>query len=113
MTLLFSNDAAYEYMQVNRHWHSASERYAGGDALATAINRGWRVGTTVYHEQHFHAGARAVSVYHFALELDGVEMTMPVLSNPYVRRVMRRLKADVVPFEQRVSARERQTSRRS
>ena len=31
-----------QYLDVTKHWDPDSENYAGGDALVTALSRGWR-----------------------------------------------------------------------
>jgi hypothetical protein len=40
-------------------------------------------------------------VYHFDLRNDGETLHMPVIANPYVRRVVREEQFKVVPIEQR------------
>ncbi len=77
-----------QYPNINRHWSPRSEEFAGGDSLLTAIMRGWEVGDTVIKEEHWHAGVRLVSVYRFKLRRGEREITMPVLENPYVTRML-------------------------
>jgi hypothetical protein len=78
----------YEYWRIVRHWHAASEKYAGGDCLLTAINNGWNIIPPVLAEAHWRAGSRCVMVYHFTLERRGETMTMPVITNPFVERLI-------------------------
>lgn len=100
----YSNNSNASYMQVTRHWSPISEKYAGADALVTALTKGWKSADTVFCEEYWHAGARLVSIYHFELTRKGETMTMPVLSNPYLRRVLERLSCEVLPVEERETA---------
>ena len=57
-----------QYLDVTHHWSPRSEAFAGGDALLTALQRGWEVANTVEEEEkYWHADVRAVSVYRFTL----------------------------------------------
>ncbi len=77
-----------QYLDVSRHWATESESYAGGDSLITALQRGWEISNQVVQEQYWHAGVRCTSIYHFQLRRDGEMMTMPVLENPYITRLL-------------------------
>jgi len=77
-----------QYLDVTHHWSPRSQKFAGGDALLTALQRGWEVANAVEEEKYWHGDARAVSVYHFTLRRDGVEIAMPVIENPYVTRML-------------------------
>ncbi|MDQ7025334.1 MAG: hypothetical protein Q9P01_00070 [Anaerolineae bacterium] len=68
-----------------QHWHPSSERYAGGDHLMTAIDKGWKVEKCVL-VRHWYAGMRSVVVYEFNLKRDSNTMMMPVIDNPYIGR---------------------------
>lgn len=75
-----------QYLDVqNQHWHAGSERYAGGDQLVTALDRGWTVARCA-EAKHYYAGMRFVRIFNFKLHKEGQEMTMPVVDNPYVVR---------------------------
>jgi hypothetical protein len=78
-----------DYMDVAQHWHAKSEPYAGGDALVTMLAQGWQMQRDVYVENREFAGMRSVSVYHITLERDGQRMTVPVVRNPYINRIIR------------------------
>lgn len=101
MVTFDSLNAHFEYMDVNRHWHPRSEKYTGGDALITRLNQGWQIRDEVYEEEYWHAGARLVVVYYFELEFQGEVESMPVLSNPYVRRILKELPLTVLPITER------------
>jgi hypothetical protein len=103
---MFQYDAiAIEDINIYRHWHPASEAYAGGDSLATALYLGWTMVEIVYREEHWRAG-RCSMVFHVTLERDGETMVMPVISNPYVRRFLNESPVQIVPFEQREQVRQ-------
>jgi hypothetical protein len=81
-----------------RHWHAQSEKYAGGDSLATALYLGWTLGEAVQLEERWYAGTRRVAVYYFDLTRGEDHMTMPVIGNPYVDQLIAQSKLNVVPF---------------
>ncbi len=87
-----------QYLDVNRHWSPRSEQFAGGDNLITAIMRGWEVSETVYKEDLWHAGVRQAALYHFHLTRDEREITMPVVENPYVTRMLYTSPFEVLPL---------------
>jgi hypothetical protein len=78
----------YAYRWITRHWHAASERFAGGDSLMTALNGGWQIVPPVVAETHWRAGTRCVMVYTFELKRGAETMTMPVITNPFVERLI-------------------------
>lgn len=88
-----------EYMDVTQHWSDTSEEYAGADSLLTMIYQGWQMKKKVQREERQFAGMRSVYVYHITLEKDGQTMTMPVLHNPYVSRMIMRHNIEVVPLQ--------------
>ena len=78
----------YAYRRIVRHWHAQSEHYAGGDCLLSALNDGWQMDVRVIAEAHWRAGTRCVMVYHFELMRGDETMTMPVITNPFVERLI-------------------------
>ncbi len=89
----------YSYMDKIRHWHSESERYTGGDALYTAIENGWTMGEVVGYEDYERAGMEGViAVYYFELVRGSERLTMPVLNNPFIRRLIKESGVKPVPM---------------
>jgi hypothetical protein len=86
----------YGYSHLVRHWHAGSEKYAGGDALFTALDNGWNVEETVVYEEHWNSGAQCVVVYQFRLRKGAESMVMPVITNPFVRRMIANIDAKLV-----------------
>ena len=109
MTTVYS-DPGYDYMEMQRHWHPGSEKYTGADALVTAFVNGWRPETTVYYEEFWHAGSRLVTVYYVELARDDEQVTMPIITNPYMHRILRNMTAELHPVEDREMIRRRQHS---
>ncbi|GEM_PF-618696 len=72
---------------INQHWHMRSGTYAGGDHLLTALTEGWEIEKCV-QINHVYAGNRAVTIYEFTLNCKGDAMVMPVITNPYVERLL-------------------------
>ncbi len=93
-----SSDFHVDYSEVYRHWDPRSERFAGADALMTAISAGWTLLEPIFEQEFWHSGERCISVYHATLERDGERMNMPVLANPFLRRGLRNRPLDVRPY---------------
>jgi hypothetical protein len=89
-----------QYPDFSRHWCDTSEQYAGGDALLTAMQNEWIAEKTCYEEHHWHAGTRLVTIYHFELHNGDETLHMPVITNPYVRRILREENFNVVEMNE-------------
>jgi hypothetical protein len=89
------------YPDVCKHWSPVSERFAGGDALLTKLRDGWDIDGAIYAEEFWHAGTRPVMVYHFQLSKGKETMQVPVVSTPYVRRLLFLWQLEVRPYEER------------
>lgn len=87
-----------EYMDVIQHWSPNSEKYAGGDGLLTMIYRGWQVKNPVMLEERMFAGMRQVNIYHITLERNGETVTMPVIHNPFINRMIAGNKIQLIPY---------------
>ena len=96
-----STDFHVDYPDIVRHWSPISEKYAGADCLVTAVRDGWRVVGEVYVENFWHAGTRLTSVYHVKLVRENETLLMPVISNPYARRLIYMNRIDLRPIEER------------
>lgn len=72
----------------SQHWSYSSERYAGGDNLLTAIERGWEIDSKVVMRRHWFAGMRCIEIFHFTICRDDVVADMAVVGNPYVYRYL-------------------------
>jgi hypothetical protein len=89
MVTFDASNSHFEYMDVVRHWSPKSEKFAGGDAVVTLLTcEDWKIDETVFYEQYWCAGSRLVTIYHMEMHRDGETMTVPVLANPYVRRMV-------------------------
>lgn len=85
-----------QYLDVtSQHWNPESESFAGGDHLMTALHNGWEVLRCV-ETRHWFAGMRSITIYRFDLKRDGETMSMPVLTNPYVSRLIHQLGMEIV-----------------
>lgn len=79
-----------------RHWSPTSQAYAPVDVLMRYLNEGWEISPVVGLEEHWHAGARRVDVYHFELTTGDQVQVLPVSSNPVVRRLIQQQKLKIV-----------------
>jgi hypothetical protein len=71
-----------------RHWCPRSEKFTGVDSLLSAISDGWTINHSVLHHQVWRGGTRPVDVYFFELIRGRHIVTMPVISNPWLERVI-------------------------
>jgi hypothetical protein len=92
----YVNDSA-----LKRHWCPLSQEYAGGDALLTALDRGWQIVGVVFCQEVWHGGSRRIRVYHIDLTRDLTTVRMRVLSNPFVERLLSEESVRVVLMNQR------------
>jgi hypothetical protein len=90
-----------EYMDATQHWCATSEKYAGGDCLATALNRGWQMSPVIKRETRWYAGNRFVYLYHFTLTRETDEMVMPVITNPFIERLIAQPALELQTIEER------------
>ncbi len=88
-----------EDIGVYRHWHGQSEKFTGGDSLATAIFLGWSFNPLVLVDTYWHFGTRQVHVYHFELRRGSETMSMPVLGNPFVDRMIVQHDLKIMPVD--------------
>lgn len=88
MTDQQQNELRTQYPHISQHWSYSSERYAGGDNLLTAIERGWTIDPRVELHRHWFAGMRCIEIYHFTIRRADVVADMAVLGNPYVTRFL-------------------------
>lgn len=94
-----------DYPDIKRYWSDTSQRYAGGDHLMTALQRNWKMSSVVYEERFWHGGSRLVTVYHIDLTKGDHTTTMPVITTPFVRRIIRGLGIKPIPLEERPGTR--------
>ncbi|MBZ0299551.1 MAG: hypothetical protein K8J31_07430 [Anaerolineae bacterium] len=85
------------YADLPRHWCPQSQRFAGGDALLTYLNDGWEIQDNIYYEEYWHGGARRVLIFYFVLARKNECVTMRVLGNPMVDRLLNQLRLRVIP----------------
>ena len=83
-----------------RHWHPQSERFAGGDGLATALMLGWKLQVPILMDIYWCAGSRQVNVYHCHLVRDSQHLHMPVLRNPFMDRLVKHMELPIIVSEE-------------
>ncbi len=96
-----------DILDVYRHWHARSQKYAGGDSLATALHLGWELKPVVFTELHWFSGARHNTIFHFELTRDGENQSMSVISTPYVEKLIAERDLQIVPLSRQKPARVR------
>lgn len=75
---------------MNRHWCPESEAFTGADSLLTLQHRGWEI-VDVVIDRTFRCITQQVTVYVFRLRLDTKTVTMRVIANPFVDRMVDQL----------------------
>lgn len=86
------------YTTTARHFCPDSEAYTGADSLLTAQREGWQiVGRMIYREDVLLRGSRFCTVYYFRLQRGSKYMTMPIICNPYIQRMIRQYHLQVMP----------------
>ncbi len=98
------------YPQFSRFWSAVSEDFAGGDAFLTALDTNWEVSDTCYTQEFWQGGTRLVIVYHFELMRGEEYMVMPVITTPYIRRIIRDQKFQLLPISERENKSTRNTA---
>ncbi|MBZ0292923.1 MAG: hypothetical protein K8L99_10210 [Anaerolineae bacterium] len=98
MTQRFS-DFYHVHIDLSRHWCPRSEPYAGVDALLTYLDDGWETQGDIDYDEHWLGGTRRILVYLFVLTKQDQWVTMPVLYNPVLDRLLMQLPVHTVPTD--------------
>ncbi len=72
-----------------RHWAAASQPYATGDQLLHYLYAGWEMDEVVRCETHWLGAGRHIIIYHFTLNHEDRQVTMPVIGTPYIDQFVR------------------------
>lgn len=76
-----------DYLDVSQHWSASTEAYAGGDVLITFLLEGWLF-MHAQKEVIWFGVNRRTTMYHVTLYRDGMTFNLPVLENPYIKRII-------------------------
>ncbi len=79
---------------IYRHWHAASEKYAGCDSLLTALRDNWVV-YSIASRQYPMRGRRTTTVHHLVLKRAGETAPMHIVSNPHVDQLVSQFHASL------------------
>jgi hypothetical protein len=85
------------HIDLHRHYCPRSQRYAGGDTLLAYLENGWTLQEDIYFDEYWHGGARRVTIYYIALVNHEERITMRVLSNPVIHRLLSQSQVRVMP----------------
>lgn len=83
-----SNGIEFESVEDYRHWSPRSQLYASTDALLQYLRNGWELKDRVLVEMCRCESWRYVELYYFVLSLNDERITMPVIANPVVVRLV-------------------------
>jgi hypothetical protein len=86
------------FNNMRHHWCPRSEAYTGGDSLLSALDAGWVMNTLVFAQTVWHGGSRPTTIYYFELKHGSRMMTMPVIGNPFVDRLIIQKSLQIVTF---------------
>ena len=98
MTIYNPDGTHSHYTDTDRHFAPKSEIYTGADSLITAQRNGWRLVNIAYEEAVQMRGGRYTSLYYFKLVRGNEKMVMPIVANPFIERMLMRLKILLLPF---------------
>ena len=70
------------------HWCPLSQPYAGVDALLRYLDRGWKVQADIGFDEHWFGESRRILVYRFILNRQDSCVTMHVVWNPVLERLL-------------------------
>lgn len=77
-----------EYDDDNRHWSPSSQPYAPADILFQYLREGWLLGDTVVIQVIQCFSGRCVEIYHFQLSSSSGHVSMPIIANPVILRLI-------------------------
>ena len=100
MTIMIPAGTHEYYTKHDQHFCPKSETFTGADSLITAQRNGWQMVGLAYREDVLLSGGRHTTVYHFELHKHGETIVMPVVSNPFVVRILRSRQIDILPARQ-------------
>ena len=86
------------YTYKPRHWSPESEPFTGVDSLLGALLTGWTIDNRIHRQEFWRGGSRPVTVFYCDLSRDGVSVTMPVISNPYMKYIVEFYELHVVQY---------------
>jgi len=92
------------YTRKPRHYCPRSEAFTGADSLISKLRQGWTPSGRIYEHKVLFKGSRFTTVYYFELRRDGDMLTMPVVSNPYVQRLVHEMRLQIVRHDQTTAA---------
>jgi hypothetical protein len=75
-------------IQLPRHWCPLSQPYAGVDALLSYLDEGWQIRGEIGCDEHWFGESRRILVYRFILNRQDSCVTMHVLWNPVLERLL-------------------------
>ncbi len=80
---------------IYRHWSPGSQKFVGGDTLLTALESGWEIAGSVLRQEYSCVSNRCTYVYHLELQREREIISMKVIENPWVMRMLRQLKVEI------------------
>lgn len=75
-------------IDVSRHWCPRSQPYAGVDALLARLDSGWKIQGDIGFDEHWFRASRRILVYKFRLTKQDNCVTMYVVHNPVLERLL-------------------------
>ncbi|MFW5708813.1 MAG: hypothetical protein ACOCX5_01200 [Chloroflexota bacterium] len=91
--------------EINCHCHPPSEQYSGGDQLLTALRLGWELDNLAFRMFYELRGMRRVTAYGVILRHRGKRMTMLIVDNPFVTKLINASELRIVTLRQPIPIR--------
>lgn len=80
-----------EDKDIYRHWSPKSQKFVGGDTLLTALESGWEITGSVLLQEYACISNRCTYVYHLELQREWETISIKVIENPCVMRMLRHI----------------------
>ncbi len=87
---------ATEYINEPRHWCPLSEKYTGVDSLLSALLDGWEINRRVLRHETRISSYRSINIYYFELQRKSQIVTMAVVHNPHIVKVIQQYRLQVI-----------------
>jgi len=88
----------FEHESDDRHWSPSSQPFASAEILLKYLREGWQLERTVAVQMFQCVSRRCVRLYYFSALHDDQSLTIPVVENPIVLRVIRENHLELVDY---------------
>ena len=88
----------FEHERDDRHWSPSSQPFASAEILLKYLRDGWQLKRTVAVQLFQCVSRQCIRLYYFSASRDDKSLTIPVIENPIVLRVIRDNQLELVDY---------------